>query len=84
MELQQIIAICIFLGVIIAIISEKIHRTVAALVGAVLLLLTHVLTVDGAMEFVDVNTVGVLVGMMLFVAVVKNSGLFEYIAIRAA
>ena len=56
----------------------------AALVGAVLLLLTHVLTVDGAMEFVDVNTVGVLVGMMLFVAVVKNSGLFEYIAIRAA
>ena len=84
MELQHIIAICIFLGVIIAIISEKIHRTVAALVGAVLLLLTHVLTVDGAMEFVDVNTVGVLVGMMLFVAVVKNSGLFEYIAIRAA
>ena len=84
MELQQIIAICIFLGVIVAIISEKIHRTVAALVGAVLLLLTHVLTVDGAMEFVDVNTVGVLVGMMLFVAVVKNSGLFEYIAIRAA
>ena len=84
MELQQIIAICIFLGVIIAIISEKIHRTVAALAGAVLLLLTHVLTVDGAMEFVDVNTVGVLVGMMLFVAVVKNSGLFEYIAIRAA
>ena len=30
------------------------------------------------------NTIGVLIGMMLFVAVVKNSGLFEYVAIKAA
>lgn len=53
----------------------------AALAGAVVLLLPHVLTVDTAAEYVDLNTIGVLVGMMLFVAVVKSSGLFEYIAI---
>ena len=84
MNPQQIVAIIIFLLVMAAIISEKIQRSVAALAGAVLLLLTHVLTVESAASFVDLNTIGVLVGMMLFVSVVKNSGLFEYIAIRAA
>ena len=84
MNPQQIVAIIIFLLVMAAIISEKVQRSVAALAGAVLLLLTHVLTVESAASFVDLNTIGVLVGMMLFVSVVKNSGIFEYIAIKAA
>ncbi len=84
MNLEQIIAITVFLLVMIAIISERIHRSVAALSGAVLLFATHVLTIESAVEYVDLNTIGVLVGMMLFVAVVKNSGMFEYIAVKAA
>ena len=84
MTTTQIIAVAIFVVTMAAIMTEKIHRTVAAVAGALLLLLTGVLTVDSAFSYVDINTIGVLVGMMLFVAVVKNSGLFEYIAIRAA
>ena len=84
MNPNEIIAIVIFIAVMVAIISEKIHRATAAVAGAVLLLVTQVLTVDTAMAHVDVSTIGVLVGMMLFVAVVKNSGLFEYIAIKSA
>lgn len=84
MSPNEIISIVIFLLVMVAIVSEKVHRAVASLAGAVILLVTHVLTVDSAIEHVDVNTIGVLVGMMLFVAVVKNSGLFEYIAIKSA
>ncbi|MGN9095585.1 SLC13 family permease [Flintibacter porci] len=84
MNLQQMIAVCVFLLVMAAIISEKVHRSVAALAGAVVLLLTHVLTIETAADYVDLNTIGVLVGMMLFVAVVKSSGLFEYIAIWSA
>ena len=84
MSPNEIISIVIFLAVMVAIISEKVHRAAASIAGAVLLLVTQVLTVDSAMEHVDVNTIGVLVGMMLFVAVVKNSGLFEYIAIKSA
>lgn len=80
----QIISIIIFLMVIIAIVSEKIHRAVAAVAGAVLLILLHVLNIESAVEYIDFNTIGVLVGMMLFVAVVRNSGIFEYIAIRSA
>ena len=84
MNLQQMIAVGVFLLVMAAIISEKAHRSVAALAGAVVLLLTHVLTIETAADYVDLNTIGVLVGMMLFVAVVKCSGLFEYIAIWSA
>ena len=84
MSPNEIISIVIFLLVMIAIISEKVHRAAASMAGAVILLVTQVLTVDSAIEHVDVNTIGVLVGMMLFVAVVKNSGLFEYVAIKSA
>ena len=80
----QIIAIIIFVVVMALIISEKVHRTTAALAGAVALILSGVLTFDNGVEHIDFGTLGVLVGMMIFVAVVKNSGIFEYLAIRAA
>lgn len=82
--MEGLISIVIFLAVIIAIMTEKVHRTAAALTGAVLLMLTHILNVDKAVGYIDFNTIGVLIGMMIFVAVVKNSGIFEYISIKAA
>ena len=39
---------------------------------------------DAAMEHIDFNTLGVLLGMMLFVSVVKLSGVFEFLAIKCA
>ena len=80
----QIIATAIFSLTMLVIMTEKIHRTLAAVTGAILLILTGVLNVESAFSYVDVNTLGVLIGMMLFVTVVKNSGIFEYIAIRTA
>lgn len=82
--MDAIIAIIVFVIVIVAIMTEKVHRTAIALAGAVVLMLTHILTVDKAVGYIDFNTIGVLIGMMLFVSVVKNSGIFEYIAIKAA
>ena len=84
MNTMQIIAIVIFAANIITVMTEKVHRAVAAVVGALLLILTGVLTVESGFSYVDINTIGVLIGMMLFVAIVKNSGIFEYIAIKAA
>lgn len=82
--MSQTIAIAIFLIVIIAIISEKVHRAAASVAGAVALMLFHILDVESAVSYIDFNTIGVLVGMMIFVAVVKCSGIFEYIAIKTA
>nr|WP_300186380.1 ArsB/NhaD family transporter [uncultured Agathobaculum sp.] len=84
MNTMQILSVVVFLIVMAAIVTEKVHRTVAAVAGAVVLVFLHVLTVDDAVSYIDFNTIGVLIGMMLFVAVVRNSGLFEYVAIKAA
>ncbi|MEC4174951.1 ArsB/NhaD family transporter [Adlercreutzia sp. R7] len=84
MTIAQIVSIAVFLGVLALVVSEKVNRALAALTGAVLLLALHVVPFDAAMGHVDLNTLGVLLGMMLFVAVVKRSGVFEYLAIRCA
>lgn len=68
----------------IAIISEKVNRCVASLGGSLLMILFKILPLESGLSHIDFNTIGVLIGMMLFIAVVKNSGLFEYIAIWTA
>ena len=76
MSLQQIIAIVIFLCTMGAIITGKVHNTVASLTGAACLVLTHILSIEDCIDAVDVETICILVGMMLLVAVIKNSGIF--------
>ena len=84
MDVSQIVSIAVFVIVMVAIMTEKLHRSLAAIVGAMLVLALHVLPFDAAMEHIDFNTLGVLCGMMMFVAVVKQSGLFEFVAIWSA
>ena len=84
MNTQQIIAICIFAVVMILIISEKIDRTVVALSGAALMFLFKIVTFEEGISHIDFNTLFVLIGMMIVVAIVKKSGLFEYVAILTA
>ncbi len=84
MTASQIIALAIFVAVIGVIVSEKLHRAACALIGAMLLVLIGILEPAEALGFIDFNTIGVLIGMMMFVAVVKNSGIFEYLAVKAA
>jgi len=80
----QVLSVVVFLLVMVMIVTEKIHRSAAAVLGMAILLLAKVLTLDEAIEHIDFNTLGVLLGMMLFVGVVKTSGLFEFVAIKAA
>lgn len=81
---MKIVAVAVFLVVILLIITERVHRTAAAMAGAMVLILTGVMSADKALSYIDFNTIGVLVGMMIFVAIVRRSGMFEYIAVRAA
>ena len=81
---EQIIAGGVFLLVMVLIVTEKVHRTAAAVLGMAVLLLAKVISLDKAIEHIDFNTLGVLLGMMIFVGVVRKSGLFEYVAIKAA
>jgi len=83
-NLQMCLAISIFIITYAVIISEKLHKTIIALVGAVLLVLLGVLSQEEAIKFIDFNTIGLLVGMMILVAIIKQTGVFEYIAIKLA
>ncbi|WP_165043213.1 SLC13 family permease [Adlercreutzia sp. ZJ138] len=84
MDVSQIVSIVVFVVVMVFIMSEKLHRSLAAISGAALVMLIGILPFDVACEHVDMNTLGVLFGMMLFVGVVKQSGLFEFLAIKCA
>ena len=84
MDTSQIISVAIFVVAMIAIMTEKVHRALVAITGAMLLLILHIMPFETAIGHIDFNTLGVLFGMMLFVAVVKQSGVFEFLAIKCA
>ncbi|MBR1579628.1 MAG: ArsB/NhaD family transporter [Selenomonadaceae bacterium] len=81
---MEVIAGSIFVIMYAVIVSEKIHRTVAAMIGAVLMMLLGILSQEVALHHIDFNTLGLLTGMMILVGVTSNTGLFDFVAIRAA
>ena len=64
--------------------SEKMHRTIVALVGGGLVVVTGVITQDQAIAGIDFNTIALLTGMMIIVAVTRRTGVFEFVAIWSA
>jgi len=74
----------IFISIYGLIISEKVHRTVAALFGASIMILFGFISQDKAIEEIDFQTLGLLIGMMTIVEITKHTGLFEFLAIKAA
>lgn len=77
-------ALSIFLIVYVFIVSEKIHRTVIALLGAMAMIICGILTQDEAIHHIDFNTIGLLAGMMVVVNITSETGLFNYLAIWSA
>ena len=64
--------------------SERIHRTIVALLGAGAVILSGLLTQDQAFAGIDFNTIALLTGMMIIVSITRQTGVFEYVAIWAA
>lgn len=84
MTSQAVTALAIFLISYALIITERIHRTKIAIMGSVLLVLLHVMPQRDAFAFIDFNTIGLLTGMMLLISVIKETGVFSYVAIKIA
>ncbi|WP_334109711.1 ArsB/NhaD family transporter [Thermodesulfitimonas autotrophica] len=81
---QAIFATAIFLLTYAVIVSEKVHRTICAFLGAAIVCLTGIMTPERAVHAIDWNTIGLLTGMMIIVGITRETGVFEYMAIRAA
>ena len=85
---MAIAAVVIFVGAYVLLATEKVHRTKVALGGAALMLLlrhhrrrARVLLEETG---IDWNVIFLLLGMMMIVAVLRRTGVFEYLAIWAA
>ncbi|GAA2899921.1 ArsB/NhaD family transporter [Streptosporangium fragile] len=82
------LAVVVFLGAYTLIATERIHRVVAALGGAGIMLTVHATDAESAFfseqSGIDWNVVFLLLGMMIIVGVLKQTGVFEYLAIWAA
>jgi len=81
---QIVIAVGVFTITYLAIVTEKLNRTAVAMTGAFMMIVLNVEVQEKAIEHVDFNTLGLLIGMMIIVNITKRSGVFEYIAIWAA
>jgi Na+/H+ antiporter NhaD/arsenite permease-like protein len=78
------IAVATFLLVLAIVASEKMHRTNVALLGAaIVVLFVGDFSQEQAIESVDFNTIGLLVGMMILVYLTQQTGVYDYVAIRA-
>ena len=82
------LAVAVFAAVYVLIATEWVHRVAAALGGAVVMLLVGATDAEHAFfsehAGIDWNVIFLLLGMMLIVAVLKRTGVFEFVAIWAA
>ncbi len=95
MDTAQLFAASVLLVSYALIVTEKVHRTVAALAGGALVVAlgpffglidreTYPSEIHFMSEAVDWNTIGLLLGMMIIVGILKDTGIFEFIAIKTA
>ena len=74
----------LFVATYVVIVTEKINRAIVALIGAGLMITLGVLNQEAAIRGIDFNTLGLLTGMMVIVAISRRSGVFQYVAVWSA
>jgi Na+/H+ antiporter NhaD/arsenite permease-like protein len=88
------IAALVLLLVYVVISFELMHRTLVAFLGAAIILFVtytlgtfdksfYIISFDDAMGAIDLNVIFLLMGMMLFVGVMKKTGMFQFLAFKA-
>ena len=88
MNLAAILTVLIFVSSLVLIFTEKINRTIVAFAGAFLMIgvgeALHFYELHSAVEAIDFETLGLLMGMMIIVAMLEPTGFFQYLAVLAA
>ena len=89
LETQAVyVGLAILIAVYVLIIFEWVHRTLAAAVGGIVAMLAlnyydkgDTLTLAEVTTMIDWETIGLLLGMMVMVGILSNTGVFEYFAV---
>lgn len=82
----KVLATVVFLGTYVLIFSQRVHRAIAALAGAVAMAVAGITlgfyTKEEIIAAVDFDTVALLLGMMIVVGLLRRTGFFQYVAVR--
>ena len=81
---MMLFALAVFAVVLFVFAVDLVHRTPAALAGGILLVVVGAIGQEEAVEAVHWDTLGLLAGMMILVGILKESGIFGYLAIKSA
>ncbi len=89
-NLAMALSAIVLLSVYIVLSFELAHRTAIALFGAAFVIIigitTDLFTAEKSLEFavrsIDFNTIGLLLGMMIIVAMLSETGIFQYFGIK--
>jgi Na+/H+ antiporter NhaD/arsenite permease-like protein len=79
-----LIPIVVFVIVYAVISLELVNKAVAALLGVMVILSLHVISEHQAVEFIDFETIMLLLGMMSIVAILRKSGFFTILSVKIA
>ncbi|WP_414514244.1 SLC13 family permease [Nostoc sp. PCC 9305] len=79
---QAILSIVTFIGVIVLVMTEWVHLTIAALLGALLLVFSNVMTLQEAVGYIGNShgTLGLFFGVMVLVRAFEPTKIFDYLA----
>jgi Na+/H+ antiporter NhaD/arsenite permease-like protein len=85
-SLVDLLFVLWFIGIFVVIISEKLDKSVAALLGAIgivtLGVYFKVFQYSDSLSFLDLNVIGILIGTFMITEVAEEVGVFEFAAIR--
>ncbi len=79
-----IAGLAIFVATYVLIATERIHKTIAAMAGGVAMVLLGIVSQERAFEEIDFNVIFLLAGMMILAAIIRKTGVFGWMAVRAA
>jgi Na+/H+ antiporter NhaD/arsenite permease-like protein len=73
----------LFLATYAVIVSERIDRTVMALLGGIMMILVGAIDQENAFHSIDWNVIFLLAGMMIIANLLRETGVFQWIAVKA-
>lgn len=80
----MIASIAVFLICYFFIATEKVEKSIVALLGAAGVICLHLVPYEEALNRVDLNVIFLLLGMMIIVNILSDTGLFEWVAVVLA
>ena len=84
MTLEVAAGLAVFGVTYLLIATERLHKTLAAMAGGIAMVLLGIVTQEEAFEEIDFNVIFLLAGMMILAGIIRKTGVFGWIAVRAA